>query len=120
MGVFEIQDALFHLPFFGEQALILNLVWRAKLNKNGTLGSHLGEETHDDVPMSFKVEYCERTHVTQPFNVNCEISEEVHNIWRTLWQCVPEDEGREDDGEKLLDKYHHFHWEQLTKILVCL
>lgn len=31
---FEIQDALLHLALFGEQTLILDLVWRAKLNQN--------------------------------------------------------------------------------------
>jgi hypothetical protein len=54
--------------------------------------------------MALKVEHGKATHVAKPINVHGELAEEVDDRSGAGRKRVPEDEGRDDDREDLLNE----------------
>lgn len=70
--------------------------------------------------MSLEIEDGETADVTQSIDVHGEFAEEVDDSRRTVRKSVPEDEGRDNDREDLLNEEGDLHLEELTKRAVHL
>ena len=77
-------------------------------------------ETYLDISVSSKIEFCKTANISPPRYVNCEIMKKVDDGRRTFRERKPENEGCQDDRDKLLDEYKDFHSEQFSKFLVDL
>ncbi len=65
--------------------------------------------------MSLEIEDGKGAYVTDAFDMNSKLSEEVDNVLCTGWQGKPQDQRSQDDRDHLLEEYGDLHLKDLAK-----